>query len=949
MDWFAKAYALLHDPPHKALWFEDEKYRVFDKESHEGEARKMLDEMLRGTPLGGGAPSRDVTMRVKTADRIAASFDRWALPEPAGGYWAVAEALYNPFNLQYSMRIERPDPKAFRSALEDYIRRANEILRAARNDRETYVLLYAVAEPLWILKGLPALPADTRAPTHTVFDHLYATASMMNWVDGGGSLSPRGCLLEIDVPGIQRIIGSARKAGDYRAGSLLVSLAVWLTAWQYMRKYGPDVLLSPTPRFNPLFYFQLAREIKGGEIEGAGKRAPGERALELYAELVVKALGLKALGEEGREGGPERLIAEYFIERASVIPGTAYLALPDCAEAERAPEYFEAALSAIKDAACGSEREDLPLPVRPAAVRDNHVARLARRVLERTPALYLPLRHRCVSVEDALREAERVARELAPPDHLLRALGGERGLAERLLFYAAWRLLHRKVAAPRAPSWFSEGGRPNFVKLYEGPWIHSTLDPDQPASLRLGGVVRERRLDYDEETWSVLSRELGAGEGAEKLREELKKVFKPKEALGPVDVLKRALYYAVAGGGIPSVQETALRWYYNRGWAEACDDSVRRGIEEIVGGGDAEEIFGQPPAPDAVLRQRCKRKETDKPPMSFTYAIVRADGDYVGRLARGCVRGRAGGAVEQALEDVLPREARGDAERWREDGRLVIEAFKLVQKLRGKECEDATGEFLKEFPDVMFVVPSPSYYAALSASLMITALKDAKAVIERDGDVVFAGGDDLLAFAARPAALEIVEETRRAYHGDGGFHRLTDSYAVPAPAAYGRSYSVRLTHSITDFMAIEVDEASRLLEAAKSAVRGKDALVISASTGHAGVVRMLDVGEVERVVKAYLAGDLSRNLPHDMEAVYTPGAPVGGSDARRAEEILLAYTVRRNVRRGSKAGDGLVEALVRLHGAMWDYFRLEGARDRLGLAGPWHNMVELLKALREFL
>jgi CRISPR-associated protein Cmr2 len=150
-------------------------------------------------------------------------------------------------------------------------------------------------------------------------------------------------------------------------------------------------------------------------------------------------------------------------------------------------------------------------------------------------------------------------------------------------------------------------------------------------------------------------------------------------------------------------------------------------------------------------------------------------------------------------------------------------------------------------------------------------------------------------------------------------------------------------------MAVEVDEAGRLLEAAKRAVRGKDALVISASTGHAGVVRVLDVGEVERVVRAYLTGDLSRNLPHDMEAVYTPGAPAGGGDARRAEEILLAHTVRRNVRRSSGAKGELVETLARLHGAVWDYLKQEVARDELGLAGPWHNTVELLKALREFL
>jgi CRISPR-associated protein, Cmr2 family len=102
MDWFAKAYALLHDPPHKALWFEG--YRIYGESSHEEEARRMLATMLMATPLGGGAPpTRDaLARRVDLADRVAASFDRWALPKPDGGYWVKAKALYNPFNVKYS-------------------------------------------------------------------------------------------------------------------------------------------------------------------------------------------------------------------------------------------------------------------------------------------------------------------------------------------------------------------------------------------------------------------------------------------------------------------------------------------------------------------------------------------------------------------------------------------------------------------------------------------------------------------------------------------------------------------------------------------------------------------------------------------------------------------------------------------------------------------------------
>jgi len=903
MDWFTKAYALLHDPPHKTLWFEDKNYRIYNKESHEEEARHMLYAVLMATPLGGGAPPPDVTQRVKLADQIAASFDRWALQPPSGGYWVKAERLYNPFNYKYSIEIKKPTPQEFVAQLTDYVYDLNMLLRTAGDERETYFLLYATAELLWALKGLPALPADTRTPTHTIFDHLYATTSVTNWVDESGRLRDGGCLLEIDVPGIQKIISSARKTGDYRAGSLLVSLVVWLTAWQYMRQFGPDVLLSPTPRFNPLFYLQLAREVKGGQ-----------EALRHYAELLAEVLDFKEIQEGTKKGGAELeiAVAGFFVRRASVIPGTAYLMLPSCDDAEKAQERFEKALTAIKDAVLGANPRDPPLPITLHVDPQKPIYKLGKEILQKMPTPYLPLKYRYVTVAEAYQEAKRLVGRGLPFD------------AERLLFYAAWQLLRRRAAAPRAPSWFSKGGSPNFVKLYGGPWIHSTLDPDQPASLKLG--LDPAALDYDEETKAQLNKIVGPGWNPA----EMRKVFKPKEALGPVDVLKRLLYYAVSGGDIPSVEATAVRWHYERGWAEGCPPEVKAMIHKVVEGGDAEEIAGPAPAPDAALR-RCKPLDGETPPLSFTYAIVRADADYVGKLARGCVRGvRAGDVAAETLDAVLPKTAEGDSAQWEKDRQAVIAAFKAVQTLREETCEDAA----RDFPDVFLVIPSPAYYAALSASLMISALKDVKTVLRHGGDVVFAGGDDLLAFAARPAVLPIAKETREAYHGEGGFHRLRN-YALPAPAAYGRSYSIRLAHAITDFMAVEVDKAHEALEEAKDAVKGKDALAITTSTGHAAAVKMADLDAVEEIIKALLRGDISRNLPYDMERTYTPDGETRDETRRKAEQTLLPHVAKRNLKNNQ-----LLQPLAKLHQDMWNYLKDKN---------PWQNTAELLKAAREFL
>jgi len=383
VNWFVKAYALLHDPPYKAVW--PLGYKFYDGKTHEEEAHKLLFKILSGTPLGGGTPSNEVTKVVKGADRLASSFDRWALaPEEEARYWVKPSRLINPFNPSKEREIKMPNKDEFRERVEKFVKEVNAVLRLANSEKEAYMALYATYELAWINHGLPALPADTRIPTHTIFDHLYATATVLNWVDEDGKPRDEGCLMEIDIPGIQKIIASARKAGDYRAGSLLVSLAIWGTAWKYMEAYGPDVLISPTPRFNPFLYLQLRKSYGNW----------GNQAYRLYASVIGKALNL-----------PKKIPITDFIERAPVIPGTAYLALPNCDEANKALDYFEEALDAIRRLALGEETQ---LPLSGKTTED--ILRIAGKVLDKMPRRYLPLRIRTAAIRE-VRERARKARE----------------------------------------------------------------------------------------------------------------------------------------------------------------------------------------------------------------------------------------------------------------------------------------------------------------------------------------------------------------------------------------------------------------------------------------------------------------------------------------------------------------------------------------------------------
>ncbi len=134
-----------------------------------------------------------------------------------------------------------------------------------------YHLLYFYAEPIWIAKGGEPLPADTRVPNHTIFDHLSAVASVYNLITrvGGSDGQGGGYLVRIDLGGIQQFISFSRKVRDLWASSYILSMMVWAAIKPLIFVFGPDIVLVPTMRLNPVYHHQLhiwIRDIYGDEF-----------------------------------------------------------------------------------------------------------------------------------------------------------------------------------------------------------------------------------------------------------------------------------------------------------------------------------------------------------------------------------------------------------------------------------------------------------------------------------------------------------------------------------------------------------------------------------------------------------------------------------------------------------------------------------------------------------
>jgi len=346
VDWYnyfkAKAWALLHDPPNK-MWILLNNLRCLEKPQsgaefseacvktlHEKEAETFWEEIGFKKFFGDVAQSSSnssICELVKNgADPLSASMDRLMLGKIAellcetGRPIFKYSKLHNIFNPKLSKdlpkKIDCKEVKNYVKAMKNIISNAIEVLSKydkTEQARTIYHLFYALYELKWIEQGLPPSLAETRMPTHTIFDHNYAAAMTVNMLWPDGNIG--GYLVEVDIPSIQRIINSARKAGDFWAGSWLVSMLTWFTVWPLVWKYGPDIVIKPTLRLNPIYHVTLSRKLI--ELEKSLSDAFLKEIKEFYGNMIFSKVKVGKVS-----------IDEWTLLSNPIIPGTITLLLP---------------------------------------------------------------------------------------------------------------------------------------------------------------------------------------------------------------------------------------------------------------------------------------------------------------------------------------------------------------------------------------------------------------------------------------------------------------------------------------------------------------------------------------------------------------------------------------------------------------------------------------------
>ena len=254
-----KIAALLHDPPHKP-------FLIAAGRRHEREA-----EEITGNIFAEGVLRYLKDERIRIADALASSFDRWPLSLIMGEKYihslfpAREVKLKNITEPLLEAPVSHLSGVKFKKAVEGYVSSLKNIIDKTEELREKYHLLYAFYEILWIEKKLPLGPADTRVPTHSVFDHNYATTAATNWTICGEEI--RGLLVGIDVVGVQQFISSSRKLRDLWASSYMVSALTWYAIAELVEKLGADIVLIPSLRMNPFYLHWLRQRLTSKRLE----------------------------------------------------------------------------------------------------------------------------------------------------------------------------------------------------------------------------------------------------------------------------------------------------------------------------------------------------------------------------------------------------------------------------------------------------------------------------------------------------------------------------------------------------------------------------------------------------------------------------------------------------------------------------------------------------------
>lgn len=231
MNWVSKIRAFLHDPPHKQ-WV-----MFVDKKNHE----KVADELFVKLFPNFSVSNLEI---LKEADIISSAFSRTIFaPLEANYKEKFREESIVSWDEMFFIDFFSLEKHSLLEVETSSIYNVFEILsqKLTQTELDEKAKFYY----LFLWRFLPIIfpwigthPADSRAPNHSIYDHLTQTSAV-------ATALPNPSFLIFSIAPVQSFISKARKTQDLWAGSYLLSFLIWQAIQSIVDSYGPSSVIYP--------------------------------------------------------------------------------------------------------------------------------------------------------------------------------------------------------------------------------------------------------------------------------------------------------------------------------------------------------------------------------------------------------------------------------------------------------------------------------------------------------------------------------------------------------------------------------------------------------------------------------------------------------------------------------------------------------------------------------
>ncbi|MGD9627466.1 MAG: type III-B CRISPR-associated protein Cas10/Cmr2 [Methanobacteriales archaeon] len=240
--WEDKLKAFLHDPPDKALIL-----------FHVGHEQKR-DEILKIFNL-------KYDNRLNKADHLSSQMQRLNIPREyrmdnprncnrhicfKGRFKPIFKHPISAVKMEFDDLKEFIESFGYKKSLEEY-GFSPSILKGfseLKDWKRTYFLLWRFLPEVYPHGYF--LPADTRIPDHSIWDHLDLSAAIAPCIDDDLAL------LALKIPSVQEFISHSRKLSDLWASSHILSTLIFEGIKVIAEELGPETIIYPQLRGNPM-------------------------------------------------------------------------------------------------------------------------------------------------------------------------------------------------------------------------------------------------------------------------------------------------------------------------------------------------------------------------------------------------------------------------------------------------------------------------------------------------------------------------------------------------------------------------------------------------------------------------------------------------------------------------------------------------------------------------